>query len=47
MTESFEHPEFKRLKNGTITEIKTVVVDENLNIVDNNGLLMSCILEIM
>ena len=43
----FEHPEFKRLKNGAITELKLVVKDENNNVVDNNGLPMSCVLEII
>ena len=43
----FEHLEFKRLKNGAITELKLVVNDEKNNVVDNHGLLMSCILEII
>ena len=43
----FEHPEFKRLKNGAITELKLVVKDGNNNVVDNNGLPMSCVLEII
>ena len=43
----FEHPEFKRLKNGAITELKLVVKDENNNVVDNNGLPMSCVLKII
>ena len=43
----FEHPECKRLKNGAITELKLVVKDENINVVDNNGLPMSCVLEII
>ena len=47
MTVRFEHPELKRLKNGAITELKLVVKDENNNAVDNNGLPMSCSLEII
>ena len=49
VTARFEHPEFKRLKNGAITELKLVVKDENNNAVDNNavGLPMSCVLEII
>ena len=45
LTVRFEHPEFKRLKNGAITKLKLVVKDENNNIVDNNGLPMSSVLE--
>ena len=47
VTVRFEHPEFKRLKNGAITELKLVVKDENDNTVDNHGLPMSCVLEII
>ena len=47
MTVRFEHPEFKRLKNGAITELKLVVKDENNTVVDNHGLPMSCVLEII
>ena len=43
----FEHPEFNRLKNGAITELKLVVKDENNDAVDNHGLPMSCVLEII
>ena len=43
----FEHPEFKRLKNEAITELKLVVKDENNTVVDNHGLPMSCVLEII
>ena len=46
-TVRFEHPEFKRLKNGAITELKLVVKDEKNNVVDNHGLPMSCVLEII
>ena len=47
VTVRFEHPEFKRLKNGAITELKLIVKDENNTVVDNNGLPMSCVLEII
>ena len=47
MTVRFEHPEFKRLKNGAITELKLVVKDKKNNVVDNHGLPMSCVLEII
>ena len=43
----FEHPEFKRLKNGAISELKLVVKDEKNNVVDNHDLPMSCVLEII
>ena len=44
VTVRFEHLEFKRLKNGAITELKQV---EKNNVVDNHGLPMSCVLEII
>ena len=47
VTMRFEHPEFKRLKNGAITELKLVVKDENNNAVDNHDLPMSCVFEII
>ena len=47
VTVRFEHPEFKRLTNGAITELILVVKDENNNTVDNHGLPMSCVLEII
>ena len=47
VTVRFEHPEFKRLKNGTITVLITVVMDENNTFVDNHSLPMSCVLEII
>ena len=47
VTVRFEHPEFKPLKNGVITELKLVVKDENNNAVDNQGLPMSRVLEII
>ena len=47
MTVRFEHPEFKRLKNGAITELKLIVKDKKNNVVDNHGLPMSCVLEII
>ena len=43
VTVRFEHPEFKRLKNGAITELKLVVKDKNNNAVENHGLPMSCV----
>ena len=47
VTVRFEHPEFKHLNNGAITELKLVVKDENNNVVDNHGLPMNCVLEII
>ena len=47
VTVRFEHPEYKRLKNGAITELELIVKDENNNVADNNGLPISCVLEIM
>ena len=47
MTVRFEHPKFKRLKNGAITEFKLVVKDENNNVVDKYGLPMSCVSQII
>ena len=41
----FDHPEFKRLKNGAITELKLVVEGKNNSAVDSHGLPMSCVLE--
>ena len=42
VTVRFVHPEFKRLKNGAITELKLVVKDEKKhNVVDTHGLPMS------
>ena len=47
MTVRFEHPEFKRLKNGAITKLKLIVKDEKNNVIDNHGLSMSCVLTII
>ena len=47
VTVRFEHPEFKRLKNGAITESKLVVKDKINNAVGNHGLPLSCVLEII
>ena len=47
VTVRFEHPEFKRLKNGAITELKLVVRGDKNTVVDNQGLPMSCVLEII
>ena len=47
VTVRLEHPEFKRLTNGAITELKLVVKDENNTVVDNHGLPMSCVLDII
>ena len=47
VTVPFEHPEFKCLKNGAITELKLIVKDENNTVVDNHGLPVSCVLEII
>lgn len=43
----FEHPEFKRLSNGTITELKITARDENGVNINNHGLPMSAVLEIV
>ena len=47
VTVRFEHPKFKCLKNGAITELKLDVKDENNTVVDNHGLPMSFVLEII
>jgi hypothetical protein len=42
----FEHPEFKRLTHGAITELKLEVKDTNNKTIDNHGLPISVVLEI-
>ena len=37
-TVGIEHPEFKKLQNGTINELKITVKDENGKIINNNDL---------
>ena len=37
-TVRIEHPEFKKLQNGTINELKITIKDENGNVIKNNGL---------
>ena len=46
ITVRFEHPEYKRLTNDTITELRLEVRDKN-NTKINNNLFMNCILEII
>ena len=43
VTVRFERREFKRLKNGAVTELELVVKDENNNAVDNHHLPVSCV----
>ncbi len=43
----FEYPEFKYLSNGAITELQIIIRDENGIKINNNGLLMSAVLEII
>ena len=43
----FENPEFKHLSNGTITELNVTVRDENGHKINNHGLPMSTVLEII
>jgi len=45
-TVRFEHPEYKRLNNGTINELKLTIRDENGKEIDNNGMPINCVLEI-
>ena len=42
----FEHPEFKRLQEGTISELKVTIRDINGDIIDNHSLDFQAILEI-
>ena len=41
------YPEYRCLSNGTITELTIKVRDEHGNKIDNHGLPMSCVLEII
>ena len=43
----FEHPEFKYFSNGAITELEISVRDENGRKIDNHGLPMSAVFEII
>lgn len=45
-TVRFEHPEYKCLRNGAITELKIEIRDENNNKI-NNHLPINCVLEII
>ena len=45
-TARFEHPEFKRLQEGTISELKVTIRDINGGIIDNHSLEIQAILEI-
>ena len=42
----FEHPEFKHLKQGAITELKFEMKDVNHKTIDNHGYINSAVLEI-
>ena len=42
----FEHPDYKCLMNGAITELKIEVRDEKNNTINNHGLLINSVLEI-
>ena len=46
VTTRFEHPEYKKLINGIISELKLEVRDEHNTKIDNHGLPISCVLEI-
>lgn len=41
----YEHPEFRNLADGTISELEIRVTDENNNIIENHGLPISIVLE--
>ena len=43
----FEHPEYKYLSNGAITELEISVRDEHNHKINNRGLSMSAVLEII
>ena len=45
-TVRMEHPEFKKLQNGTIHELKITIKDENGNVINNNDLPIYITLEI-
>ena len=45
-TVRFEHPEFKRLQEGAISELKVTIRDVNGNIIDNHNLEIQATLEI-
>jgi hypothetical protein len=43
----FEHPEYKKLSNGAITEFEIAVRDENGSKINNHDLPMSFVFEII
>ena len=43
----FEHPEYKTLMNGTISEFKLTIRDENGKQINNNEMPISCVLEVI
>ena len=45
-TVRMEHPEFKKLQNGTIHELKITIKDENGNVINNNDLPIYITLEL-
>ena len=45
-TVRIEHPEFKKLQNGTINELKITVKDEKGNVINNNDLPIYITLEL-
>lgn len=46
VTVRYEHPEFRQLINGTISELEVRITDENNRQLDNHGLPISVVLEI-
>ena len=42
----FEHPHFKKLTNGTISELEIYVTDENNQMINNHDLPINIVLEI-
>ena len=44
---NFSNPEYKQLSHGDISELSISVCDENNNKIDNHGLPISCVLEII
>ena len=45
-TARVEHPEFKRLRDGTVDELKVVVRDDTGRLIDNHNLSIAVVLEI-
>lgn len=47
ISERFERPEYKCLMNGTISELKLEIRDENNDKINNHNLPINCVLEII